>query len=381
MEFNSFQKEINEYRNKFYDIYNESILPIFKEYEPERKKRLLMFCLVLLICLCIIIPVFIHLLLFNKDSLLKEIEGYVIVIVGLIAICAPLFMCYSFASDIKNDCLKNILKALGNIQRREESYITEHELMQSELFDTNLSISCDDSFLGTYRDVNFKVSELLLSGDAAKTIFKGVILSFKSNKTINNKTIVTSKSDKSLRKNSKPFLWEILFIIIFLVFTGICCFVIFSNVVEGEAKILFIGLGGFSLYFIYACIVGIIDKCKKVSTIIKKENLKQLKLEDIEFNKKYLAYSSDEVEGRYLLTPAFMERVKNLQTTFGSNKIKCSFYNDNIMFAISTRKNVFEIGSLFCPLTDPKTMDKFFNEIISIYLMISYFKLDEKTKL
>ena len=123
------------------------------------------------------------------------------------------------------------------------------------------------------------------------------------------------------------------------------------------------------------------EKHKKNSEIIKKEYLKPVKVEDTVFSKKYVAYSSDQVEGRYLITPAFMERFKNLQTAFGTNKIKCSFVGAKIMFAISTRKNLFEIGSIFHSLTNPKIMEKFFNELASIYLMIDYFKLNENTKL
>ena len=112
-----------------------------------------------------------------------------------------------------------------------------------------------------------------------------------------------------------------------------------------------------------------------------KEVLNEIKLEDPEFNKKYKAYSSDEVEGRYLITTAFMERFKNLQTAFGARGAKCSFYGESLMFAISTGKNLFEIGNLFTPLNSPKQLEVFFNELISILALIDYFKLDEKTGL
>ena len=47
------------------------------------------------------------------------------------------------------------------------------------------------------------------------------------------------------------------------------------------------------------------------------EKLNEIKLDDEEFNKFYRAYSSDEVEVRYLITNSFMEWFKNLQTAFG----------------------------------------------------------------
>ena len=104
-------------------------------------------------------------------------------------------------------------------------------------------------------------------------------------------------------------------------------------------------------------------------------------MEDPEFSKKYKAYSSDQIEGRYLITPAFMEQFKNIQTAFGTNKVKCSFYGNSLMFAISTNKNLFEIGNLFYNLNNPKQMEIFFNELTSIFMLVDYFKLNEKTGL
>ena len=112
-----------------------------------------------------------------------------------------------------------------------------------------------------------------------------------------------------------------------------------------------------------------------------KKFTKQLKLEDPEFNKHYRAYSTDQVEGRYLITPAFMERFKHIQTAFGAKGAKCAFYDSHILFALSTNKNLFEIGGLFHSLNDPKQMEEFFNELTSIMRLIDRFKLTEHTGL
>ena len=123
--------------------------------------------------------------------------------------------------------------------------------------------------------------------------------------------------------------------------------------------------------------------CYGIYAVLIKPHLKtelpmnQVKLEDPEFVKKYVAYSANQVEARYLITPAFMERFKNIQTSFGTDRVKCSFYDDNLMFAISTRKNLFEIGNMFCNLNDPKQMETFFNEITSLFMFVDYFKLNE----
>ena len=87
--------------------------------------------------------------------------------------------------------------------------------------------------------------------------------------------------------------------------------------------------------------------------------------------------------GRYLVTPAFMERFKNLHTSFGTEMAKCAFFDDKIMFALSTGKNLFELtGGMFFSLKDNAEQAKiFYEEISAIYEIIDYFKLDEKTGL
>lgn len=57
--------------------------------------------------------------------------------------------------------------------------------------------------------------------------------------------------------------------------------------------------------------------------------------------------------------------------------IRCSFYGQNIMFAISTKKDLFEIGNINISLYNPKQVDTLFNELIAMYLIINYLKLDE----
>ena len=93
--------------------------------------------------------------------------------------------------------------------------------------------------------------------------------------------------------------------------------------------------------------------------IRKLKGFENVELESVDFMKNKNVYSTDQIEGRYLITPAFMQRFKNIQTAFGTNKVKCSFYGDDLMFAISTRKNLFEIGNLFCSLRDCMVNDHF----------------------
>ena len=112
---------------------------------------------------------------------------------------------------------------------------------------------------------------------------------------------------------------------------------------------------------------------------INSEGMEKINLEDVKFNKKFEVYSQDQIEGRCYVTPAFMERFVNLNTAFGAKKAKCAFFQNQIMFAISTKKNLFEIGSLNKSLLDFNTFENFYKEINAIYEMIDYFKLSTKS--
>ena len=105
----------------------------------------------------------------------------------------------------------------------------------------------------------------------------------------------------------------------------------------------------------------------------KRKHFEKVELEDVEFDKRFKVASENQIEARYLVTPAFMDRLKSLQTAFGTKNVKCSFFDDKIMFAISTNKDLFEVGTLTVPLNNSKQMTEFFNELSSILQLIDYF--------
>ncbi|MBQ7450342.1 DUF3137 domain-containing protein, partial [bacterium] len=189
-------------------------------------------------------------------------------------------------------------------------------------------------------------------------VFKGVIINFKINKNVKNRTIVTTKKNKTAQH--VPIVSYIVLIILLLAVWN--AFGIFGKIISVA----------FGLYVIYYDLF--VDKTK--------EKFQKVVLEDLDFNKIFNVYSSDQVEARYLVTTSFMERFKNLQDNFGAKVVKCSFYDNNkLMIAISTNKDLFEIGCLYKSFYDKTYLKQFYKELSSIYFLIDYFKLDEDTKL
>ena len=280
----------------------------------------------------------------------------------------------NFKRYIKANFMSKFLKCFKEIRRISDEnsarIFSTKELKASNLFSTFNTIKVDDAFKGNYNGVDYKITEIKLIQEGSKnstTAFKGVILSVPSNKTIKANTIIATKRDMNIRNYPTGIIASIILVPIL-----ICEWFLslkFSSDIDNFIKLIVL------------TIITLIIIC---SFIEKQKSMQTVKLESTNFEKRFNVFSKNQVEARYLLTPTFIEKFTRLYTAFGTNKAKCSFYkdfsgNDRIMFAISTNRDLFEPGNLFTPINEPKYM--LLSDFTSIFNMIEFFKLDEKTKL
>lgn len=345
--------------------------PILEAFEAERKRRLRKMMIIESI-LVIIYAAFLCNKSLIEAFLNNNVHAHMAACLCLLAILAyPYLIISGFTKDLKSKVMPIVMNSVEQFRYlgRQKVFSVE-ELLESTLFSSFNQIYADDSFCGKIGGVNCKISEVRLKlSDVRYTFisFRGVVAVFDFNKKINAKTIVTSTNDINV-KNNLPFMTYAFIVPVVIAI---------PFVVTNFFLLLFFGMPLFLLLLV--AIVLQHDNKKKFQETYD-VGKKQINLEDTKFSKRFRVYSNDEVEARYLITPSFMERFLNLTTSFGSKKAKCAFYDNKVIFAISTRKNLFEFGSLFKPLDNPKDIG-FFNEIFSILDMIDYFKLDEKTGL
>ena len=114
--------------------------------------------------------------------------------------------------------------------------------------------------------------------------------------------------------------------------------------------------------------------------IFQNNNYEKVELEDIEFNKKFSVYSTDQVEARYMLTSAMMERLLNLKQTFKSKYIRASFVGDELVLAIQSDKDLFRLAG-FWTETNSKVYQTMFLELISILKITDALNLQSNTGL
>lgn len=83
-----------------------------------------------------------------------------------------------------------------------------------------------------------------------------------------------------------------------------------------------------------------------VSTSSVSNSLRKIKMESVDFNKIFKTYCADEIEARYLLSPALQERLVNLyntmRETIGERHLTMTFLDSRLLIFISTGKDRFE---------------------------------------
>ena len=100
---------------------------------------------------------------------------------------------------------------------------------------------------------------------------------------------------------------------------------------------------------------------------------KEVNLESIYFEKQYQLYSNNQIEARYIFTPAFIEKINKIRDIFKTNKIRGSFKNNKLILTINTNKDMFALGDDF-KKTDYRTFLNFYQEMISLLQLVDELK-------
>lgn len=368
------------------ELFKQEILPNLKFIEKDRKNRLQKLLYEEIIAFTALIGAWFLGKYFLLNGNGEAITLCIAIFLGILAyiIYRPFNMDQTYREELKKQFFPVFLKKIHNIKWGINQYnINTTVLQKCGLFSNFQREHDDDTFKGCYKDVDFTISESRLcdlkvnwmskgGGEYELKVFQGIIIAFDFIKKHKTTTIVTTKKDFNSKNNICVNITAVIMSIFFLFFYST---IFFTNSYENEPLpfSLYIAPVFICSYFIYYIYQQFHNK--------KIWDNKRITLEDPIWEKRFNVYSEDEVEARYLVTTAFMERFLNLNTAFGVNKAKCSFYKDQIIFAISTNKNLFEVGNLFTPTTEILGWYKFINELSSILDMIDYFKINEKTKL
>jgi hypothetical protein len=99
-----------------------------------------------------------------------------------------------------------------------------------------------------------------------------------------------------------------------------------------------------------------------LGTFFQKMNIsrpKLVKLEDIEFEKAFAVYGTDQIEARYILSTALMQRIMEFRNKTGKN-ISMSFIDSNVFIGIPVAKDLFE-APMFSTLVNYVMIAEYYN--------------------
>lgn len=106
--------------------------------------------------------------------------------------------------------------------------------------------------------------------------------------------------------------------------------------------------------------------------------LKQMKLEDPVFEKEFDVFADNQINGRVLMNPLFMERLLDLSKKFGRD-LRCAFHGRQLLILFPSNKDRFETASIFEGATFEKEFSQIHSEMQQLFAIIDMLKLETRT--
>lgn len=99
------------------------------------------------------------------------------------------------------------------------------------------------------------------------------------------------------------------------------------------------------------------------------KGLQRVGLESSQFERIFEVFGSDQVEARFLVHPAFMERLMALETAMSGKNLRCAFDESHLLVAIEGG-DLFEVVDVFKPLPDREQTRKGVEELRAVLGLI-----------
>lgn len=273
----------------FKKFFDEDLQSLIKSLESERTVAKKWAYFPLLFIIGIILLVFYT----RTESNFLLVLGILCILAGLIFISIQRGREKKYISDFKETVIKKIIQFVDpSFQYKPSSFINKNIYYQSGLYLNDCDRYKGDDFVeGKYGNTAFCFSELhtevqVNSGKSSywQTIFKGIFFMADYNKEILSRTYVWNKNHPQMN--------------------------------------------------------FIIKRFSSFGT-----NLEKVTLESGEFERRFIVYSTDQVESRYILTPSMMEQMMKLEDKL-QMEIAFSFLDNKIYVALPMNKNLFDVEFL-----------------------------------
>ena len=368
-----FDVKLAQTHQRFQEFYKNNLQQIYANLEPVRQKgiktfwrRLIIFTIVFggIITLCA--TGYVDEKTYTSKGFMRNFM--LAVIIGGYAVYLP-FIDYRLTT--KRKVMNIILSFWGNFSYRQSDLIGDPVIERSEIFRYFNRSEVDDAFSGEYNNVAMTVSEheLRIKGNKSDSIiFNGVLIMLDFPKKFKGKTVALGKSRfLNLLINNQLIL---ILILIPLLIIYVALFSSFFSLVKNIHH----NFSYFDLVFflapigVAALIIGVsylVIKIKHPRKVTQK-----VALEGLPFMRRWKVLTDDQVEARYILTPILMEKMLEVKRLFKGNNIDFSFFNNKLLIAVHTRKDMFETTSLFTPALSYHKVREVIGQLHAIFSVI-----------
>ena len=293
----------------FYAFFQSTLMPIVDALEEERKQLVKKIYTAATIAIIFII-IYSIITSFLSSLIYAAIGGAI----GYFIWYQPKWQ--EFRSRFKTEVIGPILKFCNeNLEYNHTEGISRAEFLKSSIFDTG-----GDRFL----------SEDLVTGKIGSTTIR-----FSEVHTQQKHEIKANKGTSGLKR------WTTLF-------KGVVFIADFNKHFNGRTVVL-------------------TDQAEKklgsIGSFFQKMNSSRdplVKMENIEFEKAFVVYSSDSTEAHYILTPSLMERILSLRLRFSG--LQLAFYNSIVFISIPFKENLFE-AKPFETLSGHSAIEKYYSQL------------------
>ena len=333
------EEEYLELKQRFDVYYDQTLKPILQKNDKLRLKYVFFFVILLILAL-VFYPMILH-YVFLKMVAFQDASGAGIIL-GLsgfliILLCGPMYL---YKRQAKAQIMPDFANFFGSFNYTYEKTIDDLTMQDSHLFPKYTQNVGDDFFSGIYDNVHITIAEEKLS-----------VLQIKTEKN-NTWTDARNRYGRTLGNNEQPQKQYK------TVFRGICVLLEMNKNFSGQTVVLQ-DKGFMNMFY-------------------RIKGLERVKLEDTKFEKIFEVFSSDQIEARYLLTTAFMERMLRLRDLYDGKVIQFSFKDNKLLIAIKTRQNMFEANSFFRSNLNKKRIDLVFLQFYTVFSIIKLLKLNQR---
>lgn len=278
---------------------------------------------------------------------------------GKFSYIPPINFYVAIYSAIKNKT--GVAGFIQEITKDKTSNISINHAILKRLLDYN-DVRYDDKIVGIFNDIKVELCELETAivrrdskkGTSRQTTFKGVIFSAVMNKKFKGMTAI-SNTNLDINMLDHPRIG-------------------FDNF--NATDILNIGKQLIQTAYDKKQLIQKNNELEKEEQEIKELPRSQgVRLEDPVFRQHFKVYSTDQIEARYILTTAFMNRILKLGEAY-KWKIKAIFINNNIYILIDVRKNWFEMP-FFKSSIDINNYKEFLNDFTKLLAITEILKLNQ----